>query len=73
MVSVPLTLMQVTIHWHHYTQPAGDIEKVNWCFNQLRSLPDYFTDRVFNNYLNVIGYLYQFGHRTLVPQVVKPD
>lgn len=50
---------------------AGEIENVNWCFNQLRILPDYFTDRVFNNYLNVIGYLYQFGHRALVPQAVK--
>ena len=47
---------------------AGDIEKVGWCFSQLRTQPDYFTDKVFNNYLNVIGYLYQFGHRKLVPQ-----
>jgi energy-coupling factor transporter ATP-binding protein EcfA2 len=49
---------------------SGEIEKVEWCFNQLLTQPDYFTDKVFNNYLNVIGYLYQFGHRKLVPQAV---
>jgi len=49
---------------------SGDIKKVEWCFNQLQTQPDYFTDKVFNNYLNVIGYLYQFGHRKLVPQAV---
>ncbi len=70
MVFVPLTLMRDTIHWHHLYAAAGDVGKVNWCYDQLRTQPDYFTDKVFNNYLNIIGYLYQFGHRKLVPQVV---
>ena len=49
---------------------AGDLENLNWCFDQLRTQPDYFSDKLFNNYLNVLGYLYQFGHRALVPSVV---
>jgi len=50
---------------------AGDMDNVNWCFDQLRAQPDYFTDRLFNNYSNIIGYFYQFGHRALVPLLLK--
>ncbi|HMG93622.1 MAG TPA: hypothetical protein VK589_26375, partial [Chryseolinea sp.] len=49
---------------------AGNVNEVTWCFDQLKSQPDYFSDRLFNNYANVIGYLYQFGHRSSVPSVV---
>jgi len=49
---------------------AGDVKGVAWCFDQLKSQPDYFSDRLFNNYANVIGYFYQFGHRGSVPAVV---
>ena len=49
----------------------GDVDGVAWCFDRLKDQPDYFTDKLFNNYTNVIGYLYQFGHRTLVPKVVQ--
>jgi hypothetical protein len=50
---------------------AGDADGVDWCFERLIDQPDYFTDKLFNNYANVIGYLYQFGHRTVVPKVVQ--
>jgi energy-coupling factor transporter ATP-binding protein EcfA2 len=49
----------------------GDVDGVGWCFDRLKDQPDYFTDKLFNNYANVIGYLYQFGHRTLVPKIVS--
>jgi hypothetical protein len=49
---------------------AGNINGVSWCIDQLKSQPDYFSDKLFNNYTNVIGYLYQFGHRSSVPAVI---
>jgi energy-coupling factor transporter ATP-binding protein EcfA2 len=50
---------------------AGQLDNVKWCFDRLRLQPDYFTDRLFNNYENVLGYLYQFGHRDRVPELVS--
>ncbi len=50
---------------------AGDVDGVVWCFEKLNGQPDYFSDKLFNNYANVIGYFYQFGHRALVPKVVS--
>jgi len=52
----------------------GEVENVKWCFDQIlaNKMRDYFElPRLFNNHLNVIGYLYQFGHRDEVPEVLK--
>jgi energy-coupling factor transporter ATP-binding protein EcfA2 len=49
---------------------AGDIQHVLWCFEKLleTNQHDYFElPRIFNNHLNVLGYLYQYGHRDQVP------
>jgi len=50
---------------------AGNVNGVAWSFDQLKSQSDYFSDRLFNNYANVVGYLYQFGHRSSVPTIVS--
>lgn len=42
---------------------AGRPDEVIRCFDMLKTQPDYFTDRVFNNCTNVIGYFYQFEGR----------
>jgi energy-coupling factor transporter ATP-binding protein EcfA2 len=45
---------------------TGDEKSVLWCFEQLiqNNQRDYFgTGRLFNNYTNILGYLYQFGHK----------
>lgn len=50
---------------------AGNIEKTEWCFQQLLNNNQriYFElPRVLNNHLNVLGYLYQFKHHDLVPR-----
>lgn len=49
----------------------GDVDGVDWAFDKLKDQPDFFTDKLFNSYANVIGYLYQFGHRDVVPNVVQ--
>jgi energy-coupling factor transporter ATP-binding protein EcfA2 len=49
---------------------AGNVNGIEWCFDQLKNQPDYFSDRLFNNYANVIGYLYQYGYRASAPSVV---
>jgi hypothetical protein len=49
---------------------AGDIQHVFWCFEKLleNNQHDYFElPRIFNNHLNVLEYLYQYGHRDQVP------
>ncbi len=49
---------------------AGDIQHVVWCFQKLmeKNQHDYFElPRIFNNHLNVLAYLYQYGHRDQVP------
>ena len=53
---------------------AGDVEHVYWCFEKLleNKQNDYFElPRVFNNHLNVLGYLYQYGHRDQVPGFLR--
>ncbi len=50
---------------------AGDADGVIRCFEMMKSQQDYFTDRVFNNYTNIIGYLYQYGFRARSPQLIK--
>ena len=52
----------------------GDAENRNWCFQEWldNGQRDYFeAARVLNNHLNVIGYLYQFGHRDQVPAMLQ--
>ncbi|MEP6615301.1 MAG: hypothetical protein ABJA57_01920 [Ginsengibacter sp.] len=52
----------------------GDIEHVEWCFYKLlaNNQRDYFElARLLNNHLNILGYLYQFGHRDKVPQFLQ--
>jgi energy-coupling factor transporter ATP-binding protein EcfA2 len=49
---------------------AGNIQHVFWCFEKLleTNQHDYFElPRIFNNHLNVLEYLYQYGHRDQVP------
>ncbi|MBX2954616.1 MAG: ATP-binding protein [Cyclobacteriaceae bacterium] len=44
----------------------GDLEKVEMCFNTLleQGQRNYFElGRLFNNHQNILGYLYQYGHR----------
>jgi len=53
---------------------AGDTEGMVWCFNQLLATNQrhYFElARVFNNYLNLLGYLYQYNYRDKVPLIVN--
>jgi hypothetical protein len=52
----------------------GDSAGIVWCFRTLldNNQRDYLElARVLNNHLNVIGYLYQFGHRDKVPGIVN--
>jgi hypothetical protein len=52
----------------------ADIKNVEWCFSQLleNNQRDYFeVPRLLNNHLNIVGYLYQFGHRDKVPQLLQ--
>lgn len=52
----------------------GDTESVLWCFNQIRDngQKEYFgTGRQLNNYNNIIGYFYQYGHRTKVEPILR--
>jgi energy-coupling factor transporter ATP-binding protein EcfA2 len=53
---------------------AGDVQGIEWCFNQLllTNQRHYFEmARVFNNHLNILGFLYQYGHRQEVPRCIK--
>jgi len=47
----------------------GDIKGIISCFENLNE--QYFVGSLFNNYNNVIGYLYQFKHRASVPKLIK--
>ncbi|HLX93752.1 MAG TPA: ATP-binding protein, partial [Puia sp.] len=52
----------------------GDVKAVEWCFDKIlkNNMRDYFElPRLFNNHLNVIGFLYQFDHRKEVPELLK--
>ncbi len=53
---------------------AGDTAGIGWCFRKIleNNMRDYFElARVLNNHINIIGYLYQFGHRNQVPGLLK--
>jgi len=51
----------------------GDVSNVIQCFETLKQTGqnDYFTGSLFNNYTNILGIMYQFGHRDKVDLVVK--
>jgi hypothetical protein len=52
---------------------AGDTAGITWSFTRLLETRqrNYFEmARVLNNHVNVIGYLYQYGHRELVPGIL---
>jgi energy-coupling factor transporter ATP-binding protein EcfA2 len=53
---------------------AGDTAGIRWCFSKIleSNMRDYFElARVLNNHINIIGYLYQYGHRDKVPGVLQ--
>ena len=53
---------------------AGDIQHIIWCFERLleNHLHDYFElPRILNNHLNILEYLYQFGHHDQVPELLE--
>jgi hypothetical protein len=53
---------------------AGDTAGIGWSFRKIleNNMRDYFElARVLNNHINIIGYLYQFGHRDQVAGVIK--
>ena len=52
----------------------GDLEGMEWAFRQLleNNQRHYFElARVFNSPVNILGYLYQYNHRDLVPRFMK--
>ena len=52
----------------------GDLDNLFWCFNKIleNNQHDYFElPRILNNHLNVLGYLYQYGHRNEVPAYLE--
>ena len=50
---------------------AGKPKDLIRCLQVIKAQPDYFSERVFNNFTNIIGYLYQFDHRNQVDEVVS--
>lgn len=52
---------------------SGDTDNVIWCFDQLKlnGEDDYFIGRLFNNYNNILGYCYQYGHRDKAPEIIR--
>lgn len=51
----------------------GDINGIEWCFNTLleQDQRNYFElARLFNNHQNIIGLMYQYGHRNQVDHVL---
>lgn len=54
---------------------VGDDQKVIQCFEKIKELTDYFVAssdaRTFNNYTNIIGYLYQYDHRDKTKNLVE--
>jgi hypothetical protein len=53
---------------------AGDTVGIGYCFRTLiaNNQRDYFElARVLNNHINVVGYLYQYGHRDKVPALLQ--
>ena len=53
---------------------AGDTTGIGFCFRTLleNNQRDYFElPRVLNNHINIVGYLYQYGHRNKVPALLQ--
>ncbi|MEJ1238580.1 hypothetical protein WBG78_10635 [Chryseolinea sp. T2] len=50
---------------------VGDIDNVLWCFEKQLGSTEYFEDRLYSTRSNVIGFLYQYGHRNLVGKTVS--
>jgi energy-coupling factor transporter ATP-binding protein EcfA2 len=53
---------------------AGDTAGIRMCFNKMlgNNMRDYFElARVLNNHINVVGFLYQYGHRDKVPAILQ--
>ena len=48
----------------------GDETGLKWCFDQLKLQPDYFAHRLNNDFLNILGYLYQYNHREMLPKTI---
>jgi energy-coupling factor transporter ATP-binding protein EcfA2 len=51
----------------------GDASRIEWCFNTLmeQGQRNYFElGRLFNNHQNIIGLMYQFGHRSQVDRIL---
>lgn len=51
----------------------GDASRIEWCFNTLmeQGQRNYFElGRLFNNHQNIIGLMYQFGHRSQVDPIL---
>jgi energy-coupling factor transporter ATP-binding protein EcfA2 len=52
----------------------GDVNGIEWCFNTLmqQGQRNYFElGRLFNNHQNIIGLMYQFGHRNQVDRILS--
>ena len=52
----------------------GDLNRVTWCFKTIMNNDQMqYLEQAgsFNNHLNVIGYLYQYGHRDKALQLIK--
>ena len=51
----------------------GETENVIRCFESIKQSGqnEYFTGSLFNNYNNIIGILYQFGHKAMAGDVIK--
>ncbi len=50
---------------------AGQTDGIIKSFEAMKSDPNYFTGSLFNNYNQVIGFMYKFGHRDKVPAVLS--
>ena len=53
---------------------VGDAKTVQWCFEQiiLNGQKDYYgIGRMFNNYTNIIGYMYQYGHQDKTQPLIE--
>lgn len=50
---------------------TGQTEGIIRSFEAMKSDPNYFTGSLFNNYNQIIGFLYKFGHRDKVPAVLS--
>lgn len=52
----------------------GDSDAVLWCFEQIKQngQKEYFgTGRQLNNYNNIVGYFYQYGHRNKITPIIE--